>query len=420
MDEYAHLDEFFETLRSKNVWNKIVTEIYGLRQAQEDGGWLNGKSFDEANLTERMEFDIYRTFASAELESIFQTHLLDSFAFPPITSSELRDIAIAQLSGASASEEFVVAIDRFCVCVSQATYYSNDDLNVKDVESDTGLGYWWGKSDDMELKSLVEDCKPIWRSNHGFWLTFVDKTVGFKAVVWGKLSDLALERVSSVIGRLLPSACNTLQLIHCNPLCKDTFHCVPFEVDLSGVSRDLVATENGFLSSILTHYFLPPAKKTSSIGQRLRNAVHLLVEADNQPNESISLALSFAAIEALVCEKSDGIVDELSRNVAALLQPIAIDRPSVIKAVKQLYNIRSKALHGDRLDDDRQSRWKARMLAAAVLRGVTEWMDHVVKVGAEPNRVEFLDELRTSAMTGHQMVGIDPRLSRLLPSENSA
>ena len=72
------------------------------------------------------------------------------------------------------------------------------------------------------------------------------------------------------------------------------------------------------LGRYIGYYYLKPQKK-DSLDRRLRNAMHLLVEADKQKHPSVTLALSFSAIEALVCSKKDGIADELSRNVATLL-----------------------------------------------------------------------------------------------------
>jgi hypothetical protein len=367
-----------------------------------------------------MEFDLYRTFSSGgDVARVFQKRLLDEFAFPPITAHELCEIAVEQLSGASSPEDFATAITRFWVCVAKATYYSTEDINLKEV--DAKINSFWPLVQGTVLESVCEDCETIWRSKHGFWLTLNSENVfSLKSTVWGKFSDRALQSVSSVMSRLLPSASITLHLIHSDPCKRDDFHFVPFEVDFDQVANDIAAKERGFFSALLSHYFHPPAKKMSSIEQRLRNAVHLLVEADAQSNQSISLSLSFAAVEALVCKNTSGIVDELSRNVAALLQPKAMDRPAVIKAIKDLYDIRSKVLHGEQLKGDENTRWQVRILASAVLKGVTDWFEHVRRIGGEPKREEFLEELGTSATTGQQMVGVASELSRLLPSHNTS
>lgn len=117
----------------------------------------------------------------------------------------------------------------------------------------------------------------------------------------------------------------------------------------------------------------------------------------------------------MVCDKTEGIVEELSRHVASLLQPDALDRPQAIQRVKKLYNIRSKVLHGDSLMGTEQDYWSARALAAAVLKASTEWRAHTERMGQTADRVDFLSELRTISTTGGQMVGVDPSLAKFLP-----
>jgi len=230
-----------------------------------------------------MEFDLYRTFAYGDLARVFQERLLKSFAFPPITADELCAIARAQFSGASSREEFITSLQRFAVCVAEATYYSSEDLNL--TKLDTRISSFWFIASDLE--SEFDGIDPIWRSQHGFWLTLNSDFGSLTATLWGKLSDGALEYVSNVMCRLLPSASVTLHLIHSDPLSPAESGFVPYEVKQDHVANDLIAGKRGFFSANLCHYFHPAAKKTSSIEQRLRNAVHLLVEADNQSNKSI-------------------------------------------------------------------------------------------------------------------------------------
>ena len=193
------------------------------------------------------------------------------------------------------------------------------------------------------------------------------------------------------------------------------YHELPFEVDEHAIGEDLIRLDKSFFSQLLTHYFLPQAKKTATFDQRMRNAMQLLVEADEQGSQVISLSLCFSAIEAMVCEKSEGIVDELSRHVASLLEPIGLNRPDAIQGAKKLYNVRSKVLHGDSLVGTDSDYWAARMLAAAVLKAAIEWRTHVERMGQAADRADFLSELKTISATGGQMVGVDPKLSRFLP-----
>jgi len=416
MNECAHLDKFFDSLQSKDVWMKIISDIRALREKHNVTAWLDERSPEEVPLMERMAFDL-SAFSSGELEKVFAKHLLSLFEYPPITASELTEIALEQLSGAFTLEELRAATQRFWACVARDTFYCTEDVNTCDVDVDIGDFFWpMIEEDEFVIRSIAEKCEPIWRSEHGFWLTLTESGSSIQAMLVGQLSDRALQHASSVMRRLIASASVSLHLIYCDPQQGVSFGLVPFVVDLDAVAGDLASPQNGFFRSILDFYFYPPAKKTAPFEQRLRNAVHLLVEADDQSSHAVSLALSFGAIEALVCGNSSGIVDELSRHVAALIQPNALDRPDVIKSIKRLYDIRSKAMHGERLDGDDDSRWKARMLAAAVLKAATEWKEHVERMGKELERREFLDELREIAITGGPMVGVSTQLTRLLPT----
>jgi len=228
-----------------------------------------------------------------------------------------------------------------------------------------------------------------------------------------------MDEFGKVIKRVAPSASRTVHLTCCNPAHPEEFGFIPFEFDSGAVWEDFSSRSNGFFSTQLSSYFLAPVKKTSSIDQRLRNAVHFLVEADNQKSDAIALSLCFSAIEAMVCEKTEGIVDELSRNVASLLEPDALNRPCAIQAIKRLYNLRSKTLHGAVVHAGESIRWQARLLAAAVLKALTEWRRHVGRLGDAANRADFMSELRALSSTGKEMVGVPGMLGRFIPSDES-
>lgn len=170
-----------------------------------------------------------------------------------------------------------------------------------------------------------------------------------------------------------------------------------------------------FLGECLAAYFFEGPKNTDNTEQRLRNAVHLLVEADRQEMPAIGLSLCFSAIEALVCRKSQGIVDELSRNVATLLQRNSRDRRQTSRAIVRLYDLRCKAMHGERLANDYPAWTGARVLATAVLAAVLEWKKYQLRVGDSTERRTFLDELENAERSGALFVGPSERLAACLP-----
>jgi len=172
------------------------------------------------------------------------------------------------------------------------------------------------------------------------------------------------------------------------------------------------------LQKCLTMYFAPESTKGTFQGRRIRNAVRLLIESDRQVHDAVGLSLSFAAIEALLGEKTEGIAEELSRKAATLLVPNADNRRAAIKAIKRMYDHRSKLLHGERLIVEPHARDDVRVLAAAVLRGVLDWLHFAARFG-EPDAEasKFFVDLQEASDTGRLFVGPSEDLWTI-PAEN--
>lgn len=170
------------------------------------------------------------------------------------------------------------------------------------------------------------------------------------------------------------------------------------------------------LGRYIDYYYLKPQNK-DSLDKRLRNAMHLLVEADKQKHPSVTIALSFSAIEALVCSKKDGIADELSRNVATLLEPEASNRISAIRAVKKLYDIRSKILHGAKIEFGRGVEEQTRRLAAGCFQAIMDWIDCNKRLGQkQPIIPDLFSEIESAKVSGKQLVGISESSRNWLPT----
>lgn len=110
----------------------------------------------------------------------------------------------------------------------------------------------------------------------------------------------------------------------------------------------------------------------NTIRRRVRNAILLLAEVDQQLNDAVALALAMAAIEALICEKDDDITEALSEITAAILEPEAKVRPRAERFMRRLYGRRSDILHGRSIAAEHLHRLNARFLAGCTLRAVLE------------------------------------------------
>lgn len=190
------------------------------------------------------------------------------------------------------------------------------------------------------------------------------------------------------------------------------FHNLPI------LSTDLLAHQVFIINFV--ELCFKPIKVKDETTARLRNAVHLLVEASSQVHDSIALVLYCSAIEALLSRGKEGVTKNLSEDVAALLEPDRRMRSAAIDFVKELYHLRSRSLHGDGLQGDATQRSKARALATHVLRAVLERVDFDARIGAKPgDKGEFLRELGLARIAGDEFVGVTPSLIRKLWNANS-
>jgi hypothetical protein len=179
-------------------------------------------------------------------------------------------------------------------------------------------------------------------------------------------------------------------------------------VDLSSDVRSVM----GHVSELIESVFLPTSGKKSSgtIERRLANAVELILCASDLQTPSVRLALYVAAIEAVACSKEEGIAEELSNNCATLLLPDSSGRLAAIKAIKQLYGIRSKALHGEQMAATPSDVVRAQELCGAVLTAVIEWKSFSERLDNMGNRQSFLDAISEARITGKPLTGIPERL----------
>jgi len=204
-------------------------------------------------------------------------------------------------------------------------------------------------------------------------------------------------------------------------------------IDMSKANAELVRPENklneeapnkgstyidyvSMLGRYIDYYYLNPQKK-DSLDRRLRNAMHLLVEADKQKHPSVTIALSFSAIEALVGSNKDNIVKELSENVATLLEPEASNRSGPIDKIKNLYKIRCKILHGEKIEFERGVEEQVRRLAAGCFQAIMDWMDCNKRMGQKHSKVPDLEsEIKSARISGKQLVGISKNSRNWLPT----
>jgi hypothetical protein len=161
--------------------------------------------------------------------------------------------------------------------------------------------------------------------------------------------------------------------------------------------------------------FFGPQPKGDSIDARLRNAMLLLMEADRQKHFAIAVSLCFSAMEAMLGRGAGDIVGTLSKNLAALLEPPNARRLAAIKKVKDLYNVRSKVLHGASLDHDPRTQDTCRLLAAAVLKAYLERRASAKGADEKAESPDaFFAGLENAQMNGQSVDGVSVSAARRL------
>ena len=366
------------------------------------------------------------------LRPILDKHVFSQIPFPPPVTYEDLEEEIFRYLGGRVSSELPLAAQQ----LQSALRYMFEFLGGRfelywedEPEAEFDFGEWIER-DRSEFGTTDTETRFVLWESPGFELASQelrdkqpkDRFACDLVLSGSKCTSRAYENVQKLFGDLVPVAyrcvSDLLKMVH--PEERGSYELTDGEYrtlrpGMLPRGPLLYKFAIPFLKNWISYYFLTPAKKTHNLEQRLRNAVHLMVAADQQRMAAIAMALDFSAIEALLCSRQQGIVDELSRNVATLLQPDARSRQETIKAVKKLYDLRSKAMHGEQLTNDSEARDQVRLLAAAVFSAILDWQAYQKRVGDTSGRNDFLNELESAKTSGSAFIGPNERLAKCLP-----
>jgi len=310
--------------------------------------------------------------------------------------------------------------DPFPIC--KVTYKEEGELLLQGF----CLGYQHAKGEKWQPPDLREDAT-VWDKN-GVSVSLlrgadvIKETPGGKklchmlAVIEGEISSSACSILQNEMSRILPTAIRSSDLLQAegfggNYKVVYTDPLLIFEREIDGlpwIEDKLIESGKALIRQYLDAYYSDSCGKKDSINRRIRNAVCLLVESDNQPNNAVGLALSITAIDALLGEKGTEAFLRLRDNVAVLLEPDTSQRYNAAEFVKDLCKARSDALHGKMVETESKNRTYARQLAAAVLSGVISRRDFLSRSGYEPETPQdLIQELRKGRFQSGQPLGIE-------------
>ena len=436
-------------LNDQALWNRLREIALRVREDEE---------WDNCSLTSRVESD-RNVFDSVEVASAFNEFIKNRLPFlSPITANDLVEIARQQLSGIEFdtefdSEESQKAIQRFCAMAMAEI----GDTFERPGQVEIDMGQWLAESGTDSKRT--ERFHAYWKSND-FTLDLIASPhrliqvlPRFDFHVVGRLrgccSNAGLAAAERWFGELAPSisktiACCTTRGERSNTtyaqivdeiermgkeiLSEDPSWNAPNQYgippeDLSPLS--FLTAEAGIGRQIFDRclFALANSHRTDcdTFTRRLANAVKLVADADKAHSSAVGLTLSFAAIEAVICEKPIdkddwGIEKQVKKLAPALLMPNPAGRSVRGNALYDLYCTRCYTIHGTRPAADPLELQDVRQIAAGVLRAAIEWR-HARTSHAEPASWEcFIQELNCAASRKLAMRDVSD-LSDLLPGE---
>jgi hypothetical protein len=222
---------------------------------------------------------------------------------------------------------------------------------------------------------------------------------------YGYCSERALKELEAQSKQLVESSARTAQL------CGTRKYTTPVTFLVNGDGRRV-------MTACLSAICEPPATGKDELLRRVRNAIVLLSHADQIGSDPIALSLSFAAIEALVCEEHETPVNkQVKRHVATLLVQDADRRKAKERVINKLYDTRSKVLHGTQVHASSEASETVRTIAAGVIRAIACWRENQQRSGGDTSWKELMDELNAASRKPAIVVGV-PDLSELIPDKD--
>jgi hypothetical protein len=449
------IDRFCELISPKNrlLWSE-VRKVF--KSALE---WLDEMDRDPPDIPELREaltnicprwranlfYYVPRAIAD-ELDAVFQRCVIDHIGLPSLcTSHELTAIAISQFTELDwdNDDEIAKGMERFRGFALAELEFAGDGRKCFSLN----VGRWpWVPAIDEAPKDDLE-IDDLWSSPSGIDLIAnaeADRYLGYKveAYLVGRFTNNAMNVAEDVVQHIIPSIVRTIQLGV--TLAEESMGQCPPKNEMIALKRGLAEPDDWdggsetkaytraalyaplkFLTSgdgrlvlnmSLSAFFSIGNGNQNTLMQRLRNATVLLSHADETPSRPIVLALAFAAIEALVCEKGD-VGEQIRNHIPTLLeQDPSKGSAKKRNALYELYDLRSHVLHGSNLSASKQASDIVRRIAAGTIRAICVWKAHWENVrGEQPEWKNLMDELVISSRMKQPMIPTVPNLGELLP-----
>jgi hypothetical protein len=430
-------NEFINLLRNEKLRETIINYIRGTCNY---AGTLFDNPEDDFPDAENEDDLWYSAFEAGKVyaedkaettEESFRKYFFDKISWPwPITPEELAktlyDMVRSKEFAYTITDEavshlydvFLSYVENHFLAYRQSSPFAVYKIRKKDTSlSKLAISLLEDKEERLKLMMAESDkerednkSRALWMKNdiyvvleQGFVKQGEYQTdVSIHAIIKGMISPASLQKLHGQISRALPSIIQSFVLLF--PFKEEpftNFNAIPF------IDKNFFDKNEALIRNCLDLFFTEPTKK-DSIERRIRNAIHLLAESDNQPVDAIGLSLSMTAVEALLAQKGeDGLSEKLKRRISTLLEPELPKRSNAEEFVKTIYGLRSDALHGTKIDAESQARKNTRHLAAAALIAVLNRCDFLKRSGFEPETPDaLLKELYDKTRESGQPMGV--------------
>lgn len=434
---------------------KLRRAIDGERHGRSQHLYGVGESdFGDLTLAERLRCDGQ---AIPRLADKIERRLQRALSFPkPITAEDVTRHLLHQLGGRiwQSNDEFVVDLER-------SLWHAFSEISEGADEEAFGgpldLGAWdyLQDPDDPDSEEPDDPFALLWTD--GKWLRI---TVGFDparyselrasglaatGMFWGYATQAAIAEVSEAFGEISKAVARVIALSATPREKGSEWHVADVDADVDryeewnpelthkfGLDRldpgrriwpgyQVLIGESGRTIAKACFDALCAERRgdVAPLQGRLLTALRLFSSSNEQDSEAIQVLLAIASIESLICEDSRDTqkTAQLAHHVPALLQPQVRQRKTAERPILTLYDARSRVAHGSIFSASQKYAWLAQQLAAAVIRGVSHWINHCERNGFALNDTEFHVQLFNAYKKEYSLVDM-PDLGALLPTSS--
>jgi hypothetical protein len=348
------------------------------------------------------------------LYSHFEEYAVAKMPQPAIISADdLQEVALSQLGGIT-EETAKVQLQRLIDHVLLKINEFERSKNAIDFSDWAGFE----SEDEYEDGPLWDDTDSAIQLANGFVLSvWIERNglckVNAYGVIHGVSTAMAAQRITESVGPRIASAVRSLKLAATKTEL-ETAITILHRYDLDALDAILATS-----MQIEQPTIIPPAIGSLASGsnpfgttldyaaacilidtdfaRRINNSLELTSHADNMTNNSIALSLCVSSLEALLCceDKNERNSEQLQKRIPALLQADQKLAENSGIAIRALYKVRNRCLHGQEVSTQHDVN-AVRRLVAAVLRGVLEWAVHRNDDPVQTDDFEWRKELEVA------------------------